>query len=415
MSNNKIMPKLHYVLLDLLIVASAITVLVLGGEPTRRITLGNAVIMPYLMLLPFILLFTSVCYWSDAKKSLKRSLLRVDSFLFALLWFWLVASALWTTNYGHYYLEKLLGLFIVLLISYHLGMCIMRKRFSFIAFTKIIYALSVILSLLYIIADTHSQIGLLFKSVSGDYLGFARLAAIGFILSFTNWYYQGFCLFCNSSVMATTLLFGLLVMGGRGPLIALLMSVVIIISLSCLLDKGRCLPIAKMLIFITSLFIILLVVNMQGHIHVDYKTLDRLKYLNSGGRSVSIRINLLKCALAEGSNAPFIGNGLASFYDTCGKEIGSYDYPHNIFAEIFTEQGLVGISLFFLFCVALIFRVLALFKSPSLEKGDRRLLMIILMLFSFSFIEAQFSSDIIGNRYLFMFAGMVSGLRISKN
>ena len=83
-----------------------------------------------------------------------------------------------------------------------------------------------------------------------------------------------------------------------------------------------------------------------------------------------------------------IGSFQLAFFDE-----DVYHYPHNIFVETFTETGLIGISFFILFLVALFRRR----KNSSLFST----------ICLYFFINSQFSGDIAGNNYFFIFATVI--------
>jgi len=70
---------------------------------------------------------------------------------------------------------------------------------------------------------------------------------------------------------------------------------------------------------------------------------ERIIYLTIEEQYDSSRTTFYESALELGYDAPLLGSGLSAF-----KATGRGVYPHNIFLEIFTEGGLVGLALLLL-------------------------------------------------------------------
>jgi O-antigen ligase len=82
------------------------------------------------------------------------------------------------------------------------------------------------------------------------------------------------------------------------------------------------------------------------------------------------------------------------------------DYPHNIILEIFSEIGLIGLTLFLLILVLVSVNIT--FKNIDYK--------MIYVLFIFNFINAMFSGDIAsGNRGFFLYLSILSALYENKN
>jgi O-antigen ligase len=77
----------------------------------------------------------------------------------------------------------------------------------------------------------------------------------------------------------------------------------------------------------------------------ELATLRRLEMILSGqfGSSLEVRSVYLATALREFGSAPLLGHGIASFGPIYG--VLPTDYPHNLFAEVLFESGLVGFGL----------------------------------------------------------------------
>jgi O-antigen ligase len=82
-------------------------------------------------------------------------------------------------------------------------------------------------------------------------------------------------------------------------------------------------------------------------------------------------------------------------------------YPHNIVLEVGSELGVLGILAFAVFAIAVIVRLLGLLARGGDYAGWAGLL---LTLFTFSLVNAQFSGDVPYNEGLWLWGGLASGL-----
>jgi O-antigen ligase len=82
-------------------------------------------------------------------------------------------------------------------------------------------------------------------------------------------------------------------------------------------------------------------------------------------------------------------------------------YPHNIVLEVGTELGVLGLLAFAAFAISVIVRLLSMLAKGGETAGWSGLL---LTLFVFSLVNAQFSGDVPYNESLFLWGGLASGL-----
>ncbi|RMD88893.1 MAG: O-antigen ligase domain-containing protein, partial [Calditrichaeota bacterium] len=99
-----------------------------------------------------------------------------------------------------------------------------------------------------------------------------------------------------------------------------------------------------------------------------------------------------------------IGNGIGSF----AREIYAFDfrwYPHNIFFEILSEQGMIGL-VFFLFLIGST-GVAASRIIQSTSGNQRKIAITFLVLFIYFLLCAQFSGDLNDNRRIWFLIGLI--------
>jgi len=163
-------------------------------------------------------------------------------------------------------------------------------------------------------------------------------------------------LFCAIAIIP--LLYGVLLVGSRGPLISAIVGLIfaVLILLKTKI-KGR----NTTIIVMFSLILILVgiscfdIINSSlfsnkitpetNQIITEVKktipNIERFSLNNAKNVSVNNRLKLYSDAWQLFKNKPLFGIGTGGF------QTGEYNYPHNIFLEIAAENGLLGLIIFF--------------------------------------------------------------------
>lgn len=206
-------------------------------------------------------------------------------------------------------------------------------------------------------------------------------------------------------IMSLFFMFLLFVLGGRGPLISVTISLLIPIlyrTRFILDNKPR---IKKYFVFI----VILLVAVVSISIYLYSKdsataTLTRILLLFEPGlgTSAGIRAEYYLAAYRLWLAKPFFGHGIGSWPILIGLP-DVYSYPHNLLLEIMVELGLMGLILFGF----ILFWALKGFIQSKYSKSISSS-MVILMMFINAFIGAMFSGDINDNRIVFALLGLMA-------
>ncbi len=133
-------------------------------------------------------------------------------------------------------------------------------------------------------------------------------------------------------------------------------------------------------------------------------------------------LSIFETTHEEGDTSRFVlwGEALHAFSDNIthalvGIGTGGYAaisqngalYPHNIVMEVGSELGVLGLIALGAFVLSVIARLLGLLARRGEDAGWAGLL---LTLFVFSLVNAQFSGDVPYNTGLFLWAGLASGL-----
>ena len=190
------------------------------------------------------------------------------------------------------------------------------------------------------------------------------------------------------------ILLGIIIMlftGSKGPIIGLIISLFVFLYYKEEKKNIRnsFLLIMRSVILISFIFLLFTLIP-EG-------TQEHLLNLNT---SINPRIELVKLSIKEMPTHIIQGEGTGSFakYSSSGFHL----YPHNIFMEILTENGLVGLTIFTIFLVIIYLTVIKGLKFfnkllPSNEcnvKNIRIYMLASISLFLIPFIGSQFSGDL---------------------
>jgi O-antigen ligase len=191
--------------------------------------------------------------------------------------------------------------------------------------------------------------------------------------------------------------------GGRGPLLATALPLLFVAVVGIRLTTRR------ILYSRTLLSVLVLVPTLVGGLALysavtGYRlgTVDRLGGLLSGesmgGNRPTYYFDRAPKAFSE---APLLGHGAGGWALFVGSSDGPA-YPHNVFAELLVEGGLVALGLF----LALLG---AAFRPVSLERLRRDpAALCAMLLFINTFLNAMLTGDLPGNRAMFMLIGVLA-------
>ncbi|MBC8423098.1 O-antigen ligase family protein [bacterium] len=206
-------------------------------------------------------------------------------------------------------------------------------------------------------------------------------------------------------LLAGAQLFTLMIMGGRGPLLAtmvgLLAPLVVAVFFPNVRRQGeRYLKATLALLLIAT--VVLAPAMIWGG--VSPRTLERSTSLLTEGNkdhSTTQRLYYYKVAAEEWRAAPIVGHGVGSFPLLIDRGDKAY-YPHNLLLEIMVELGLVGLMLL------LIPMIVGLNQLRPGWIGNDPLRLLVLALFVNTLVNAQVSEDLTGNRLLFAVLGLMA-------
>ncbi|MEO0080144.1 MAG: O-antigen ligase family protein [candidate division WOR-3 bacterium] len=204
------------------------------------------------------------------------------------------------------------------------------------------------------------------------------------------------------ATLAGILLFGFLYAGSRGSLVSLVITGVVLVITSLFLKRGWRTTAPGL---VTIALLLAVVATLKPEAIEVMNT--RLAHVTSGplGSSAGARIGLAKTALETFLANPVIGVGIGGFDLIWSRsEMPRGSYPHNIFLELGSELGLVGIGAFgLLLFPTLVHTFRRLRGAPA--RGLATPLLVCALLIYF-LVNALFSGDLNDNRMLFSAIGL---------
>jgi O-antigen ligase len=257
--------------------------------------------------------------------------------------------------------------------------------------------------------------GGLLRVGGGNYILLGRLCGLGEVIVFVAWLFarRRFGFFGLTCIgLFGLFICALLIGGGRGPLLATVGALIVPLILG-VRPSVRGLRIARYqgpALGFAVVAVGALVVWVQTSDRTP-ETLRRLEVIIRGdglGRSAEARLDHYELAPGLWGEAPILGHGAGS-WPLITNQGELPHHPHNLFAEVAVEGGLVGLVLLLaLFAVAL--RPVSLARA----RGDP-LAMCALMLFVNAFLNAMVSADIPQNRALFLLLGTLTVFALPQN
>ncbi len=148
-----------------------------------------------------------------------------------------------------------------------------------------------------------------------------------------------------------------------------------------------------------GIYLISAIINMIPGLSIMFSRASSFLYADNVEEftSVSARTNLIQMGMDFFKESPFFGKGARyTYFYTNGRQ----PYPHNIFVEFLSEQGLVGTIPLVLFFLSVLFQVI----KHGLR--DRRLFCLFLCLSVF-FSGSLFSGNILDAKPIFVFGVMM--------
>lgn len=317
------------------------------------------------------------------------------------------------TSASTYGTEKFLRLASLTSLAFLLPFSLFKTAES----TKRFFAIFILLAgsmLLDLLLQGISPVEFYFRTAFGsNYLALARIQGIAFIfvffyflLSSKSWLAKLFNL-----ALIFPLLFGIYISGGRAPALAMSVTLVITMILVFLASFGRKHRVSTgsvkrdFKIIGSILLIILLGVSLLVYFSDYFSTfLHRtLLLMERSEESGAERVDMYSQALKIFLSFPYFlsGTGIGGFtVQYAGFDDKRGIYPHNIFLEMASELGFLGLLAIFLLVFWSFRDGFSLFKRNQ-DSGSTYLSLTLLALFIFLLLNSLVSGDINDNRILF--------------
>lgn len=199
-------------------------------------------------------------------------------------------------------------------------------------------------------------------------------------------------------LMLGVLLAGITVSESRGPLVAAVLSVGLVLFLTYYVTRDRKDRAYQLVLASIAAVVALFVLHVSFAVTVP--NLDRIIPILQGDLDPSSRhrLEFYRQAVAMWVQDPVFGKGLGSFaVEYFGAD--TQGYPHNIVLEILFELGLVGLVLFGA-VVAVALRPLAA------NHGDHPIAILLFCVLVYALLNASVSKDLQGNRLVFAVIGL---------
>lgn len=367
-----------------------------------------------------VLTFTGVLYKILAKK-LRLSLPPKIIFLPYLFLCVMGILSLSYTPAPIYGADKTLRLLIITTPAFLLPVILLRDEKAFHRF----FAIFIILAIIMVcdILNTGlapSEIGM-HSALGGNYLAVGRIGGLSLIILL-------FCYYLTTKIKLLKLLYtalilfiicGILLAGGRGPLVAFLISIVFtsfyffkfVFTLSM-----RKLDIKPLVLLLSlSILSIITISYFQDYFTTIFTRSELIVTLE--GDSIQERLHMFRKALHAMSEFPeiLIGLGIGGFTALYGDlDTARGTYPHNIFLEFGSEFGLLCLIVF-IFLIWKTFHLALYNVNYPQSEHNHYMNIALLATFIFMIINASVSGDINDNRLLFTSIGLIIASYGKKN
>lgn len=234
-----------------------------------------------------------------------------------------------------------------------------------------------------------------------DYLALGRVVGTSAIILFCNLVLKKmkFKTRLLGFVVLISMLVSMVVSGGRGPILFLLVTFAIFLLFNVRLTKGYLFMLAALsgatfYLLKTSSDIFNTLLIRIGH------ALNRSDH----GSSISGRIDRFDTAFEMINNKPIFGYGIDGFTKVYNSRPN--EYPHNIFLEITSELGFIGLIIFSSILFLMSFRFWNHYRF--VKYGENKILAwICISLFLYHFLNANVSGSLLGNRVMFTFVALL--------
>lgn len=309
-------------------------------------------------------------------------------FVYGIFTLYAAVSMLWAPSIG-YSFPVLIRLLTVCLVLIVVPALLIRETSDLYRLLRLIVYASIFIGTLVILGylleydRTYRLVG------TASHIGPGRIIGMGLpIAVFFTLYGRERSLQATSLVATALLVIAIGVSESRGPLLAAVISSLLIFTFFTMTEK-RVKTNRHFLVGIVGGM-----VAVAGFLYLfPLPTVDRIIPIVEGNldSSSAARLEFYVAAIHMWADSPIFGGGLASFHAHEGI------YPHNIFLEILSGLGLIGLVLFSW--------VLLISVRSIITSNSKKLTILLLGLFVYILINASLSYSLNMQRALFFFLG----------
>lgn len=349
--------------------------------------------------------------WAVKKGRFKFSKPPMKMYLPFLLICFISAISLMYTNAPEYGADKLLRFAFIAGMIFFASFYLLgdNNRIRNFMIVNVIYAIFVVVDILRHGSQTGQDA--VKDSLTSNYLMTGAIMAEAFIVIFLYFFMIDKSIVRRAVyflVISPATLYILMLSGGRGPFIALILTLALVLVLAGPNRSKR---------RIRS-WVIAFLAAAGTYLMYDYETFtrmtSRLTLLDEGGgRSALERVYMIKAALKAMGTMPYFFTGLgiggfSLYYHGLDEKGGMYLYPHDILLELGAEIGIFGLIAGVLLFYWSFDRAYSLVKRAT---GDNYYMAVtILSLFIFTLFNALKSGDINDHKLLYAIIGAIFAL-----
>lgn len=245
-------------------------------------------------------------------------------------------------------------------------------------------------------------------ALGGLYLGIGRVLGAGAVVLLAlallvegSWARRAACL-----LAALVLVLVMLLVGGRGPLLGVILAAGVLAALGWRYSRSHVLLIRRGSVWLLAGLAgaVAVLVTLVLHGSTAVAAVRRLGALldTGAGSSTAERLHYYASALELWIGSPLVGHGVGS-WPALTYRLDVRGYPHNLVLETLAELGLAGLLLL----TAVGVSALVSFRLGPAGRG-RYLPVVLLMLLAHVAFNAMVSGDLPDNRFLFTILGLMT-------
>lgn len=264
--------------------------------------------------------------------------------------------------------------------------------------------MSLAVGIIIVITFVRDRSNTFIRVLGGEYLGAGRMLGLGALLFYFHVLF-GRTRRAVAVYLAIFLVLAALqlVMGGRGPLVALILSLPIPFGFGVIIKQD---DVRLRRFALAVLAVLAAVVAALGYFLVtnaELFTLRRVLLLFGSdiGASASTRLTHYAQAFAAWKEHPLFGWGLGSYPIIAGVADHKY-HPHNLVLEVLCELGLVGLVLLAIAAVGALRWGARIIRGTGSEQA-----IAVFTLLTFCTLNAMISNDITENRLVWVFLALL--------